>query len=819
MLVAFQRSAPGLFPCRRGRGAAVDRALHSAFSSLLLLLIPTVPLLASSSESVTIKEALEDKEGHYIPDRLGETVTLTGVLTSGPIVLSPAAGLVHLQDSTGGIVLFTSQTGMLVGRFHRGDRVEARGKISQYYGQEQLILDEIRPLGTAPVPAPREALAADLLSERYEGRLVRVAGQLVVPADFLHKNSGLLLRDRSGEVTVYVYPALFEDPGFSERLMQGGNAVIVGIVGQRKETPPFDSGYRLIPRDTDDFHFAPIPPYRAIGFALAILLLFVLSLHLWMRHRTAEKRARQMALFSENLRRSEEALRERTTYLNSLIENSPLGIVVHGADNRVQMCNRAFERLFRYRQEEIAGAKLDDLINTKEAPAEPAEISHRLLVGEVVHVTTKRRRKDGTVVDVELHGVPLMVGTQRRAFGLYQDITERKALEEQLRQSQKMQAVGRLAGGVAHDFNNLLMVIQGHTELLRHTIGSGGPHYRHIEQIQKAAERAASLTQQLLAYSRRQLIAPTILDLNFVVAEMGKMLPSLVGEDVELVTLTKAARGQVKADRSQLEQVVLNLAINARDAMPNGGKLTIETSNVVLDEAYAARYTGVQPGPYVMLAVSDTGCGMDAETQSHIFEPFFTTKETGKGTGLGLATVFGVVKQSGGHIWVYSEPGQGTTFKVYLPQVGEFVQAPKVADPLSELQSGSGTILLVEDEEAVRELVGDSLRNNGYTVLEAENGAQALEISEKHPSRIHLMITDVVMPGMSGRELAQRLSARHSHVKVLFMSGYTDNAVLHQGVLEAQTFFLQKPFSAEDLARKVRELLEDSPAKPTTQPV
>jgi len=811
MLVAFRRSAPGFFSRFVGPACAAERAL-SIFSSVLLLTL-VVPL-AKASESITIKQALVDKDGNYVPDRLGETVTLTGVLTSTPIVLSPGASLVHLQDTTGGIVLFTTQTGML-GPFHRGDRVETRGKISQYYGQEQLIVDEIHVLGTGPVPAPREALAADLLSERYEGQLVRVAGQLLVPADFSHQNSGLQLRDRSGEVTIYVYPSLFEDPGFSERLMKGGNAVIVGIVGQRKETPPFDSGYRLIPRDANDFHFAPIPPYAAIGFALALFLLFALTLYLWMRRQKAEKRAQKMALVSENLRRSEEALRERTTYLNSLIDNSPLAIVVHDAEGRAQMCNRAFERLFQYRQAELAGAKLDDLINTKEAPAEPAEVTQRLLAGEVVHVTTKRRRKDGTVVDVELHGVPLRVGTEKRAFGLYQDITERKALEEQLRQSQKMQAVGRLAGGLAHDFNNLLMVIQGHTELLRQTIGSGGPHYRHIEQIEKAAERAASLTQQLLAYSRRQLIAPAILDLNFIVAEMGKMLPSLVGEDLELVTSTHAMRGQVKADRSQLEQVILNLAINARDAMPNGGKLTIETSNVVLDEAYASRHSGVQPGPYVMLAVSDTGCGMDAETQSHIFEPFFTTKEKGKGTGLGLATVLGVVEQSGGHIWVYSELGHGSTFKVYLPQVGEMFQAPKVSDSLFELHNGSGTVLLVEDEESVRELVRDRLRKSGYTVLEAKNGAQALEISENHSGRIHLMITDVVMPGMSGRELAQRLWARQPHLQVLFMSGYTDNAML--GVLEVGTAFLQKPFSAQDLASKLRELLEGSARPATTQ--
>jgi PAS domain S-box-containing protein len=820
MPVDHRHSALGFAQGLAGKDTPLARALPFFFFVFLVLSIFAVPALAKPSQGTTVKEALRDNDGNYIPDRLGETVTLRGVLTSTPIVLSPSASLVTLQDGTGGIVVFTEQTTLLVGHFNRGDLVEARGKISQYNGQEELVIGDIRRLGAAPVPAPREVLAVDLLSEHYEGQLVRASGELVVPPDFLHKNNnGLLLRDRSGQIVVYVYPSLFENPEFSERLMKGGNVEVVGILGQRKEAPPFDSGYRLVPRDRDDFHFAPIPPYRAIGFVLALCALFALSFYLWMRRRTAEQRAREMGLISENLKRSEETLRERTTYLNSLIENSPLAIVVHDADGRVHMCNKAFEQLFLYRQEEIVGAKLDDLISTKEAPSEPNEITQRVLAGEDIHVTTQRRRKDRTIVDVELHGVPFTVhGTDKRAFGLYQDITERKVLEDQLRQSQKMQAVGRLAGGVAHDFNNLLMVIQGHGELLRQTIGSGGPHYRHIEQIQKAAERAASLTQQLLAYSRRQLIAPTVLDLNFVVAEMGKMLPPLIGEDVELVTLTNAARGQVKADRSQVEQVILNLAINARDAMPDGGKLTIETSNVVLDESYSARHSGVQPGPYVMLGFSDTGCGMDAETQSHIFEPFYTTKEKGKGTGLGLATVFGVVKQSGGHIWVYSEPGRGSTFKVYLPQVGEFVRAPSVADESSEPHSGSGTVLLVEDEEAVRELVGDNLRQNGYTVLEAKNGADALEIAEKHRTRIHLMVTDVVMPGMSGRELAQRLAARHANMKVLYMSGYTDSAIVHHGVLESGTFFLQKPFRAEDLARKVRELLESSPCKPTNQP-
>lgn len=375
----------------------------------------------------------------------------------------------------------------------------------------------------------------------------------------------------------------------------------------------------------------------------------------------------------------------------------------------------------------------------------------------------------------------------------------------------------RLAGGVAHDFNNLLMVIQGHADLLQQTVGSSDRHYRHVEQIQKAAERAKSLMQQLLAYGRRQVIAPTVLDLNFVVAEMVKMLPRLIGEDIQLVTLTNATQVQVKADRSQIEQVILNLTINARDAMPQGGKLTIETANIALDEAYASRHAGVQPGHYVMLAVSDTGCGIDSETQSHIFEPFFTTKEKGKGTGLGLATVYGVVKQSGGNIWVYSEPGQGTTFKIYLPLVGQVVEEAEVRQAVSEFHQGSGIVLLVEDEEAVRELVRDRLQRIGYTVLEAKDGADAIRISQRHEGPIHLMVTDVVMPGMSGRELAHRLASQRPKMKVLYMSGYTDNAIVHHGVLDPGTGFIQKPFGADDLAHKLRDVLDGGTRKQTKQ--
>ncbi len=797
--------------------SALRRVWYLPFGLTRFVFLPLVlsfffsALTAATQEPkpISVREALRDDDRNYIPDRLGQTVTLVGVLTCDPLILSPAASLINLQDDTGGIALFTRDTTLLVGHFNRGDLVEVRGQISQYKGQEQLVIEQIRRLGTRALPLPQDVLASDLHTERYENQLVRVVGQLVVPPDRSVKNHGFLLRDRSGEIPLYIYPWLFDNPRFSERLMKGGSVEVAGVLGQYKEQPPFNSGYRLVPRDPADFRFAPLPPYRAVTFSTALLVFFGVTFYLWLRRRSAERRAREMALLSENVRRSEEALRERTTHLNALIEKSPLAIVVHDSQDRVQMCNPAFERLFLYRQEEILGAKLDDLIDTEERPSEAVEITQRVLAAETVHVTTRRRRKDGTLVDVELYGVPLMVqGVPIAAFGLYQDITARKVLEDQLRQAQKMEAVGRLAGGVAHDFNNLLMVIKGHAELLLEQVGLADPQHRHLEQIQKAAERAASLTQQLLAYSRRQVIKPEVLDLNTVVADMGNMLPRLLGEDIELAIMNSPELGRVKADRGQIEQVILNLAVNARDAMPRGGKLTIETTDVELDENYTCQHAGVQPGSYVMLAITDTGCGMDAETRSHIFEPFFTTKEMGKGTGLGLATVFGIVKQSDGHIWVYSEPGHGTTFKLYLPRIEEAVEEVPMNQAVSRSLLGSETVLLVEDEEAVRELVRESLQRNGYTVLQARDGAEAVEICEKRAGPIHVMVTDVVMPGMSGRELASRLGPRHPEMKVLYVSGYTENAIVHHGVLDPGAAFLQKPFRPADLAHKVRELLD-----------
>jgi signal transduction histidine kinase len=385
---------------------------------------------------------------------------------------------------------------------------------------------------------------------------------------------------------------------------------------------------------------------------------------------------------------------------------------------------------------------------------------------------------------------------------------EKTNIEQQLRQAHKMEAIGKLAGGVAHDFNNLVTIISGYSDMLLSRIGPENSTRRELEQIKKAGDRAHSLTRQLLAFSRRQMLQPKVLDLNAVVTNLEPMLQRLIGENIELVIELKPGLGQVKADPGQIEQVIMNLAINARDAMPQGGKLLLETDNVELDEAYARRHIPTQPGSYVRLAVSDTGCGMDAATQSRIFEPFFTTKEQGKGTGLGLSTVYGIVKQSGGYIWVYSERGQGATFKIYLPRVLAPADSVQPVTHWSSLPQGKETVLLVEDEPEVRWLVRDMLQHLGYTVLEARHGIEAQVLSIQHQGPIHLLITDVVMPQMSGREIAEQLRFEHPETKVLYMSGYTDDAVVRHGVLAAEIAFLQKPFTPEALARKVREVLD-----------
>jgi PAS domain S-box-containing protein len=502
--------------------------------------------------------------------------------------------------------------------------------------------------------------------------------------------------------------------------------------------------------------------------------------------------------------------------LAAILEATPDLVGTADTDGRLLYMNQAGRRMLGIGPaEDISGLTISDLYAERERPRLLSEVIPTVLREGVWRGEAIFLPRDGREIPVSLAGLAHRPTADSPPFlsAIVRDLTEHKKLEEQFRQAQKMEAVGRLAGGVAHDFNNLLTVITSYSELLLGDLESTDPRRADLEEIRKAAAGAAGLTRQLLAFSRQQVLEPRVLDLNAVVTGAGNMLQRLIGEDVALVTVLAPNLGRVRADPGQLEQVIMNLAVNARDAMPEGGKLTVETANMELDGAYTAEHTPVTPGPYVLLTVSDSGVGMDEETQRRIFEPFFTTKAIGKGTGLGLATVYGIVKQSEGFIWVYSEVGHGTTFKIYLPRVDERADAAQQATALPESVRGTETVLLAEDAAAVRAVARQVLERNGYAVLEAPNGRTALDLAVKHRGPIHLLVTDVIMPEMSGRQLAERLKEPRPELKVLFVSGYTDDAIIRHGILEPGIAFLQKPFSPESLARKVRELL-DSPQGP-----
>jgi len=534
---------------------------------------------------------------------------------------------------------------------------------------------------------------------------------------------------------------------------------------------------------------------------LSTLAIYVVGQRVHSLNRKLEEELRERERIGAALQHSEARYR-------SLFENSTAGVFRNTLDGRLLACNEAFIRMFGGTREELLGQLSHDYYPGGKAERD-AWLATFLKTRKESGTEMCYRRRDGSLIwalrNLEIvkdeNGEEVIQGT-------LVDITERRLLEEKLRQSQKMEAIGQLAGGIAHDFNNLLTVMQGYTRLLLERFRDNAETNYQVTKIEEAAERAASLTRQLLAFSRKQVLQPKVISLNALVENLDSLLRRLIGEDIELETVAAADLGNVKADVAQIEQVLMNLVVNARDAMPKGGRLTVETGNVQLDESYSAKHPTVRPGPYVMLAVSDTGEGMTAETQARIFEPFFTTKEMGRGTGLGLSMVYGIVKQSGGHIWVYSEVGTGTTIKIYLPRTAEAAESTLAAPAEASSVRGNETILLAEDDYQLRELARSILAGCGYSVLVTKDAKEARLVCEQQASSIHMLLTDVVMPGISGRELAQALLSRNPASKVLYMSGYTENAIVHHGVLDTGTFFLQKPFTPSVLANKVREVLD-----------
>ena len=510
-------------------------------------------------------------------------------------------------------------------------------------------------------------------------------------------------------------------------------------------------------------------------------------------------------------RKADEESRARLTMA---VEQAGESIVITDTRGTIQYVNPAFERITGYDRTDVIGRTPRIFKSGRHDAGFYRNLRQTLRRGEVWRGTFLDKRKDGTLYEEDAVISPVRdpSGHVVNYVAVKRDVTDVRRMEEQLRQSQKMEAVGRLAGGVAHDFNNLLTAISGYSDLLLHRLPDYSTLRRDVEEIRKAGDHAAALTRQLLAFSRRQVLQPKVLDLNAMVKNMGQMLRRLIGKDIELSTDLSPSLSRVKADPGQIEQVIVNLAVNARDAMPGGGRITISTADAELSPAYAAAHPEVRPGPHVLLSVADTGHGMSDETQAHLFEPFFTSKERGKGTGLGLATAYGIVQQSGGHIRVNSAADRGSTFLIYLPRV----EAPEggvqgSGRPLLPHPSpGTETVLLAEDEEGVRRLAREILSGNGYQVLEAGNGREALLLSEAHRGEIHLLVTDIVMPKMSGRELTERIRPLRPDLRILYMSGYTDDAILRHGVLEDGIPFLQKPFTPEGLARKVREVLDSA---------
>ncbi len=655
------------------------------------------------------------------------------------------------------------------------------------------------------------AQAAGNLQELF-GAIHRIVGELM-PA----KNFYIALYDAASALLSFPYFVDEYDTDFPSKRLGKGLTEYVLRTGQPLLVTP-ELHAELERRGEVELIGAPSLDWLGVPLKIGDRTIGVLVAQTYapgVRYGETEKQilqfvSTQIAMAIER-KRGEEQLQASERKYRLLFATSPEAMLVYDHETlRILAVNEAATTRYGYSEQEFLSLTIRDIHSPEEQAQLDEELHDRPEAG-AVRTGIRHRTKDGRVLEVDLVARPIEFAGRRARLVLARDVTTQRQLEEQLRQSQKMEAVGQLAGGIAHDFNNLLTAILGSTQLLLQATPPDDPRHEDAMEIKNAGMRAAELTRQLLAFSRRQVLAPKVLGLNAVVAHMQKMLRRLLGEDIELAVTLEPEAGTVNADPGQLEQVLLNLAVNARDAMPTGGRLTIETTRVTLTAELAERRHRLPPGDYLCLAVADTGAGMDEATQAHLFEPFFTTKEVGKGTGLGLATVYGIVKQSGGYVWVYSEVGHGTTVKVYLPRVAAAADEPPAPGPAPEpaqVPRGRETVLLVEDAAPVRSLARRSLEACGYTVVDAPDGLTALDVAARHRGGIDLLVTDVVMPRMSGRELAERLAPARPRMKVLYTSGYTDDAMVRQGVLTAGVAFLQKPFVPETLARKVREVLD-----------
>jgi len=617
------------------------------------------------------------------------------------------------------------------------------------------------------------------------------------------KDGIFLLDAETGHITE-ANPYLIDLLGYSHRELVGKK---LWEIGPFKDIEASRSAFREL-QQREYIHYEDLPLRAKDGQRVEVE--FVSNVYTVGEKKVIQCNIREIS----QRKRAEEALRESEERYRELFENANDIIYTHDLAGDFTSLNRMGEQISGYTRDEILKMNITQIVA-------PEHLDHvrQMVIDETSWVGATTCELEITTRDhqrVMLEVSPRLVWQERKPVavqGIARDITGRKKLEDQLRQAQKIEAIGKLAGGVAHDFNNILTAIIGHTDLMLMDPGQDRKRtVSGLQAIKNAAARAAGLTQQLLAFSRKQVLQPVVFDLNARISESMKMLRPLITEHIRLALVLEPALGSMKADPGQIEQVIVNLVVNARDAMPQGGKLTIETARVNLDDDYARQHASVRPGPYVMLAVSDTGSGMNADAQAHIFEPFFTTKGRGKGTGLGLSTVYGIVKQSGGSIWVSSEQSEGTTFKIYFPCVEESAEEVVTHARLTESPGGSETILVVEDEERVRKLVCEVLESKGYRVLGAANGEEGLLVCRQQSSPIHIMVTDVVMPGMNGRDLANRVASIRPVMKVLFMSGYSEDAVVSDGVLDPGLNFIQKPFAPEALAWKVREVLERSEA-------